>query len=132
MKMELFAAPIRVMLVDDHEHVLWGLSKLIKGEHPQMIVAGTARTVTETIFGLRHWQPDVLVVDAQLAGEDTIEHLPALRKSWDVPIVLLVDSDDPTRRRTALARGARSVLVKGEPAERLLWEIECAHRVGVG
>lgn len=127
MKMERFAAPIRVMLADDHEHVIWGLSKLIKGEHPRMMVAGTARTVTETILGLRHWQPDVLVIDAHLAGEHTVEHLPELRKSRDVPIVLLVDCDDPILQRAALARGARTVFVKGESAERLLWEIECAH-----
>jgi two-component system, NarL family, nitrate/nitrite response regulator NarL len=127
MKMEHFVAPIRVMLVDDHEHVLWGLTKLIRSEHPRMMVAGTARTITETIHSLRCWQPDVLVIDTHLAGQSSIQYLPDLKKSWEVPVVLLTDSTDPRVHELALARGARTVLMKGESAERLLWEIECAH-----
>lgn len=129
MKMEHFAAPIRVMLVEDHEHVLWGLSRLIAGEQPRMMVAGTARTVTETMVGLRHWRPDVLVLASRLAGQNSIDHLPDPRRAWDVPMVVLADHRDPQINRLALARGAKAVLVKGESAERLLWEIECAHGV---
>ena len=32
--------PIRILLLDDHRSVLWGLEKLIVGEHPRMQVVG--------------------------------------------------------------------------------------------
>ena len=38
---QLAAKPINVMLVDDHQTMLWGLSRLIDGERPRMQVVGT-------------------------------------------------------------------------------------------
>ena len=35
---------IRILLLDDHRSVLWGLEKLIEGEHPRMQVVGKATT----------------------------------------------------------------------------------------
>jgi two-component system, NarL family, nitrate/nitrite response regulator NarL len=39
-------SPIRVLLVDDHQTILWGLVKLIEGEHG-MAIAGVARDASE-------------------------------------------------------------------------------------
>jgi two-component system, NarL family, nitrate/nitrite response regulator NarL len=35
---------IRVLLVEDHQTMLWGLQTLVEAERPRMEVAGTART----------------------------------------------------------------------------------------
>jgi two-component system, NarL family, nitrate/nitrite response regulator NarL len=124
MKVELPLPPIRVMLVDDHEHVLWALSRLVNGEYPTMHVVGSARTVTETIIGLRHWQPEVLVVSDSLAGESGIEALPRFQASYRTAIVVLTTLRDARLSDRALQFGAQATFVKGDDAVELLAGIE--------
>ena len=73
--------PIRVLLVDDHEHVLWGLSKLIEGETPRMTVTGTARTMAQALAAVDEKRPDVVVLDLFLGRENSLDQLPALGAS---------------------------------------------------
>lgn len=124
MKLEFPFMPIRVMLVDDHEHVLWGLTKLVNGERPRMEVAGSGRTVIDTVIGLRYWKPHVLVISDVLAGESSVARLRDFLESWRTSILVLTGSRDPEIRANALKNGAQAVLVKGDSAEQLLWEIE--------
>jgi DNA-binding NarL/FixJ family response regulator len=118
--------PIRVLLVDDHDQVLWGLSKLIDGEKPRMTVAGTARTVAQALAALRDKRPDVVVLDLFLGDESSFEHLPALRASG-AAILVLTGARDAEMHRRAMQGGARTVVLKEEPAEVLLYEIERAN-----
>ena len=119
--------PIRVLLVDDHDHVLWGLRKLIEGERPRMTVTGTAKTVAHALAVLEDTRPDVVVLDVFLAEENTLDHLPAFRGSG-VAIVVLTGARDTQIHRRAMERGARTVVLKDEPAEVLLHEIERANQ----
>ena len=61
--------PIKIILVDDHRSVLWGLEKLIEGEYPRMHVVGTATTLAEAMRILENTSPDVIVMDIDLNGE---------------------------------------------------------------
>jgi len=70
--------PIRVLLVDDHDQVLWGLRKLIEGEKPRMMVTGTAKTIAQALAALQEKRPDVVVLDLFLGEENSLDHLPAL------------------------------------------------------
>ena len=49
--------PIRVMLIDDHPTLLWGLEKLINAEMPRMQVMATARNAEEALACLAHETP---------------------------------------------------------------------------
>jgi two-component system, NarL family, nitrate/nitrite response regulator NarL len=118
--------PIRVLLVDDHEYVLWGLRKLIEGEMPRMTVVGTAKTLQQAFPTLREKRPDVLVADLFLGEEYTLDHLPALRASG-AAILILTSARDKEAHRRAMRGGARTVVLKDEPAEVLLNEIERAN-----
>ena len=116
---------IRVLLVDDHEHVLWGLSKLIEGERPRMAVTGTAKTIAQALTAVDDKRPDVVVLDLFLGRENSLDLLPALRASGAAPVVL-TGTRDAEIHRHAMQRGARTVVLKEEPAEVLLHEIERA------
>ena len=70
--------PIRVLLVDDHQTMLWGLDKLIEGERPRMEVAGTARNCEEALAKARQLIPDVILLDLDLGGKSALDILPAL------------------------------------------------------
>jgi two-component system nitrate/nitrite response regulator NarL len=119
--------PIRVLLVDDHDHVLWGLRKLIEGETPRMTVTGTAKSVAEALAALDDRRPDVVVLDLFLGEESSLDHLPAFRGSG-VAIVVLTGARDTQIHRRAMERGARTVVLKDEPADVLLHEIERANQ----
>lgn len=118
--------PIRVLLVDDHDQVLWGLRKLIDGEKPRMLVTGTAKTVAQALAVLQEKRPDVMVLDLFLGEETTLDHLPALRASG-AAILVLTGARDADLHRRAMQGGARTVVLKDEPAEVLLHEIERAN-----
>ena len=118
--------PIGVLLVDDHEHVLWGLQKLIEGEWPRMKVMGATRTVPQALAALVNAKADVVVLDLFLGDELTIDDIPALRASG-AEILVLTEARDPQLHRRALHGGAHTVVLKEEPAEVLLKEIERAY-----
>jgi DNA-binding NarL/FixJ family response regulator len=132
--------PIRVLLVEDHDHVLWGLGKLIEGEWPRMVVAGNARTTSEALAALRARAVDVVVLDVFLGRENSLEHLPAQIAACGAAFVVLTGDGNPALHRLALQSGARAVLPKEGPADALLREIEravarqpnCLSAVGTG
>jgi two-component system, NarL family, nitrate/nitrite response regulator NarL len=122
------ADPIRVLLVDDHEHVVWGLTKLIDGEWPRMMVVGSTGNMTDARALVRECRPDIVVLDVYLQGENALDALPMLREDARAKVIVLTGSRDRGVRARALAQGAQSVVEKDAPAETLLREIERAHR----
>ena len=76
--MQPAAKPIGVMVVDDHQTMLWGLSKLIDGEKPRMQVVGTARNCEEALEQVGQLMPDVIVLDLDLDGKSALDILPGL------------------------------------------------------
>ena len=70
--------PIRVLLVDDHRSVLWGLEKLIEGERPRMQVVGKATTASEALQMLEAAAPDVVLLDLDLNGQSGLDAIPGI------------------------------------------------------
>jgi two-component system nitrate/nitrite response regulator NarL len=120
--------PVRVLLVEDHEHVLWGLKKLIDGEWPRMVLCATARTVAEARAALSGRSADVVVLDLFLGGDDALHGLHGAIADSGAALVVLTEARDPKLHARATQCGARAVVLKDEPAEVLLREIERAHR----
>ena len=126
------AEPIRVLLVDDHEHVLWGLSKLIDGEWPRMMVIGMSRDMTNAKELIEARSPDVVVLDMNVAGESALDAMPALLARARSEVIVHTATRDAAMRERAMLAGARCVVDKEAPAETLLREIERVHREHVG
>ncbi|MDQ0571619.1 two-component system nitrate/nitrite response regulator NarL [Variovorax paradoxus] len=120
--------PIGVMLVDDHQTMLWGLSKLIDGEQPRMKVVATANCCEDALERTGHVVPDVIVLDLDLGGRCALDILPALLSN-DVSRALVLTGE--RRQQTldlAVLRGARGVLSKDASAEQVLDAIERVHK----
>jgi two-component system, NarL family, nitrate/nitrite response regulator NarL len=124
--MTAVARPIKVFLVDDHEHVLWGLGKLIDGEWPKMFVVGTAKTLRIALPEISLCRPDVVILDVYLGACNSLEYLPQVVAAIDGIVLVLTGTTDETLHRRALAAGARAVVRKEAPAEALLKEISDA------
>ena len=90
-----------------------------------MAVTGTAKTIAQALAAVHDKRPDVVVLDVFLGKENSLDQLPALRASG-AALVVLTGARDTEIHRRAMQGGARTVVLKEEPAEVLLHEIERA------
>lgn len=119
------ASPIRVVVVEDQKTTREGLTSLISGT-PGFVVAGGFDAVEGLITLLERpargaVDPDVVLLDIQLAGMTGLEgvrRLRALRPG--LLILMLTVYDDNDRIFEAICGGACGYLLKDTPPERLI------------
>ena len=116
--------PIRVMLVDDHRSVLWGLEKLIDGDRPRMEVVGKATSCAGAMELAERTAPDVVVLDLDLGGENACEIIPVLVNGGGTRVLIWTGMRDSRAREQSILRGASGLVQKEEPAETLLTAID--------
>ncbi|HEU0204611.1 MAG TPA: response regulator transcription factor [Burkholderiaceae bacterium] len=117
---------MKVLIVDDHEAVLTGLSLLIQSEAPRLQLAGLARNGAEALQLAHSLRPDVIVLDLCLAGENGLDLLPTLRQGGATAIVVLTSCTDAQSRARASALGVHGYVNKVAPAAVLLAAIDAA------
>lgn len=115
---------IRVMIVDDHRSILWGLERLVESAAPRMTVAGTAGSCAEMMSVVVSARPDVILLDLDLDGENSADSLPDLLRLTDAKVLILTGGRDFAFHQAALMKGARGVIGKDENADVLLLAIE--------
>jgi len=121
-------ATIGVLLVEDHQVMLWGLQKLIDGEYPRMAVAGTASTCADALAKAAQLAPDVILLDIDLDGVCMIDFLPELLGNGLSRALLLTAERNAGTLDLAVRRGARGILHKEVAAKQVLKAIEKIHR----
>jgi two-component system, NarL family, nitrate/nitrite response regulator NarL len=114
------ATTIRVLLVDDHRSVLWGLQRLIDGERPTMEVVATATNAQAAVEVLRQESVDVVLLDLDLGGESGLEAIPLFCAVSTARILVLTGIRDPAMHDRAVLAGACGVVNKVEPADTIL------------
>lgn len=120
--------PIRVLLVDDHRSVLWGLEKLIGSAKPLMQLVGVAASGREALAAAEQHRPDVILLDLDLGDGSGLDLLPDLLRDGDTKVLILTGARDPEVREVAVLRGARGMVHKTESAEMILSAIKCVSR----
>ncbi len=126
--MKLPGKTIRVMLVDDHRTMLWGLEKLIQGERPTMEVVGVARSCEDAVAKAQLLVPDVILLDLDLGGKSALDILPALLSNGSSRALILTAERTQAILDLAVLHGARGVLCKDAEAEQVLKAIEKTHQ----
>lgn len=118
--------PITVLLVDDQRAILAGVSALIDSETPHMQVAGRACCGVQALALAHSTRPDVIVLDADLAGEDGLALIPQLHAACRPGIVVFTCLADPDVRQRALRLGAAGFVSKTAAGEELIAAIRGA------
>jgi two-component system, NarL family, nitrate/nitrite response regulator NarL len=121
----LATQPIRVLLVDDHRSVLWGLTKLIESARPQLELVDVATCHSEALAAMEQNRPHVVLLDLDLGSESGFDLVPQLASQ--AAVLILTGLRDPAAREHAVLAGARGVIHKSEPAEVILKAIERVH-----
>jgi DNA-binding NarL/FixJ family response regulator len=111
---------VRVLLVDDQPAMLRGLQLLIDGEIPHMRVVGTGIDRREALLHTLALQPDVVVLDLDLAGDQALDFLPELLTLSPARVLVFTGSRDADLHARALREGATAVVSKEETADVLL------------
>ena len=119
--------PINIFLVDDHQTILWGLERLIETATPGMAVVGKATSSGELFAQLIGANPDVILLDLDLNGENALDCLHDLAQQTAARVLVLTSAGDPNVHEQAIMGGARGVVHKQEPADVILRAIEKVH-----
>ncbi len=118
---------IRVLLVDDHRSVLWGLRKLIESAGPPFEVAATAECASEALAAAKEHHPGVILLDLDLGEGTGIEFVSTLHRASSARILILTGMRDPALQQRAVMAGASGVVQKSESAEVILKAIRQVH-----
>jgi two-component system NarL family response regulator len=103
---------IQVLCVDDHALVREGIDFIVNRE-PDMELIGSVATGEEAIEFFRHHQPDITLMDLQLATIDGADAIRAIRLAHPgarVIVLTMYESEEHIHR--AMSAGAATYLLK--------------------
>ena len=104
---------VRVLVVDDHESVRVGITRLLSDAEPSIEVIGQAGSGQEALAMWRAHRPDVALMDIRMPNGDGVEAISWIRaEDPSASIVALTAFDHDERVSGALRAGARGFLGK--------------------
>ncbi|PSJ17357.1 response regulator transcription factor [Nitrosomonas supralitoralis] len=119
--------PIKVLLVDDQQIVLWGLEKLINSKHPRMEVIGTATNISDAKQLVVDKMPDIIILNIYLDEVECVKHIPFFSSEGNARVMIFTDTQDKEVIDRAVLSGARGIVHRKESMETMLRAIEKIH-----
>ena len=123
--------PIRVVLVEDND-VFREALELLLGLSPHVEVVGSAAEGAAAVTLCRRLDPDVLLIDYRLPGDDGIQVTSAVRRECPkVAVVCLTASVNEREIEALFTAGAVDCVKKDQPLDTLVAAIRRAVPGGV-
>jgi len=105
----------KVLAVDDDPEVRGMLVRLLESEGYKVAEASTG---AEALAAMTRSAPDLVILDVMLTTEDGLDVLAAIRRTSDIPVILVTAKGQETDRVLGLKLGADDYVVKPfSPAE---------------
>lgn len=122
------AAPIRVLIVDDHDIVRMGLRGFLSG-YDDIEIAGEAANGQEAVDCAKELAPDVILMDMVMPVMDGIQAIQEIRdQKLSGKIIVLTSFATDDKVFPAIKSGAVGYLLKDSAPEDLLNAIRKVHR----
>jgi DNA-binding NarL/FixJ family response regulator len=120
---------LRLIVVDDHEIVRYGMRKLL--EDTDIKVVGEASTSEQVLAMLSEKKADVMLLDVRLGQQDGLKLLARVKNAWpDLKVIMFSNFDHPLYMTRAEGRGASGYLLKTISREDLIEAIHTAAATG--
>ena len=118
---------IRVLVVDDHELVRSGITRML-ADNPDLDVIGQASSGEEAIEFVRKDRPDIVLMDIRMPGIGGLEATRRILRIDDSVRVIVVTAcaDDPYPTRV-MQSGATAYITKGADIKEMLRAIRMAN-----
>lgn len=118
---------IRVLVVDDHELVRSGITRML-ADNPDIDVIGQASSGEEAIDCVRENRPDIVLMDIRMPGIGGLEATRRILRIDDSIRVIVVTAcaDDPYPARV-MQSGATAYITKGADIQEMVRAIRKAH-----
>jgi DNA-binding NarL/FixJ family response regulator len=111
---------IRILVVDDHPMVRFGISAFINAQHGMKVI-GEAATGEEGILLFRKYQPDVVLMDLRLPGMSGVDAIRLIRNEYPQSrFVVMTTYEGDEDIYQALEAGAQAYLIKCMPPASLV------------
>jgi DNA-binding NarL/FixJ family response regulator len=111
---------ISILLVDDHALVREGLREILQMQ-PDMRVVGEAEDSASTVAGAEAQQPDIVLLDIDIPGDDVTATVNQIRRrSPGSRVIILSMYEGPQLVQALLAAGIRGYLLKSIHWEELV------------
>jgi DNA-binding NarL/FixJ family response regulator len=115
--------PLRLLLVDDHALFREGLTSLLSYQD-DFTVVGEAEDAESALAQARALQPDIVLMDIELPGEDGVAATQRLKMEMPaITVVMLTVHDDSKTLFEAIKVGAQGYLVKNVRSWELLEQL---------
>jgi len=122
-------APVRIVLVDDHEMVIEGLKAMLASYADRVQVVGHAVGAERALAVVTELDPDIVLCDVRMAGASGLDLCLALReRNPQRKVVMLSVYDDEQYLFQALRVGASGYLLKSIGSDELVRQLEQVHR----
>ena len=127
----MMTSPIRVLVVDDQLVARRGLATLLLAFN-DMLLVGEGRNGAEALELCATTRPDVVLMDLLMPEMDGVEATCVLRERYpNVQVVVLTNWNEYGLVQRAMAKGAKSYLLKNVGADELAAAIRAAHAAQV-
>jgi len=120
-------APIRVVVIDDHEMFAQGLQAILSAD-PAIEVVATAGTVEAGCAAVRMHEPDVVLMDYELPDGDGAVATERIKAEVPATQVVMVTSfDDETVLVRAIEAGCSGFITKHKAIQEVSSAVRAAH-----
>ena len=120
-------APIRILVVDDHQLIRVGINTLIFPE-ADMKVVGEASDGREAVAKYRECRPDITLMDLQMPEMGGFDAIVAIRGEFpDARIIVLTTYTGDVQAQRAMKAGAQGYVLKNLLHKELLQTIRTVH-----
>jgi DNA-binding NarL/FixJ family response regulator len=120
------AAPIKLLIADDHPVVRDGLSAMFSRD-PEFEVVAEAADGAEAVRLAQVYEPDVILMDLRMPGMDGLTAIIELaRRGVAARVLVLTTYDTDSHVMPAIDAGATGYLLKDAPRDELLRAVRAA------
>src|SRR6266700_5412758 len=110
----------RVLLVDDHAVVRYGIAQLINRE-PDLMVCGEEEDAAKALTAIGKLKPDLVIADISLKDSSGLELMRNIKAQQSkLPVLVVSGHDETVYAEVAFRAGALGYLMKQEALEKII------------